>query len=144
MVSLISSSVKESSDEVASSNTRRLGRRNSARAMERRCFSPPETFTPPSPISVSSPLSARARRLWHAADLQNGHTVGVGRRGVNKEEILANGSGEKLGVLSHQSNAIPQPVKIDIIDGNAVVPDVPGLRPIEPDQQFDKRGFSGA
>ena len=45
----------------------RLGRRRRARAIERRCFSPPETFTPPSPISVSSPLSARARRLWQAA-----------------------------------------------------------------------------
>src|SRR6266436_5069630 len=50
MVSLISSSVKESSDEVASSNTSNCGRRRRARAIESRCFSPPETFTPPSPI----------------------------------------------------------------------------------------------
>ena len=31
--------------------------------MDRRCFSPPDTFTPPSPMTVSSPLSARASRL---------------------------------------------------------------------------------
>src|SRR6266849_4552466 len=50
IVWLISSSVKESNEEVASSNTRNSGRRSRARAMEIRCFSPPETLTPPSPI----------------------------------------------------------------------------------------------
>ena len=60
---LISSSVSESSAEVASSKTSSRGRRSSARAIDDRCFSPPETFTPPSPISVSRPRSARARRL---------------------------------------------------------------------------------
>ena len=38
---VISSSVSESSDEVASSKTSRCGRRRSARAIDRRCFSPP-------------------------------------------------------------------------------------------------------
>jgi hypothetical protein len=41
--------------------------RSSARAIESRCFSPPETFTPPSPMTVSSPLSALSRSDWHAA-----------------------------------------------------------------------------
>ena len=60
---VISSSVKESSAEVASSNISSWGRRKSARAIESLCFSPPETLTPPSPIKVSSPLSALARRF---------------------------------------------------------------------------------
>ena len=67
IVLVISSSVSESSDEVASSNTSSRGRRSSARAIDSRCFSPPETLTPPSPITVSSPWSARASRLSQAA-----------------------------------------------------------------------------
>ena len=34
------------------------GLRSNARAMESRCFSPPDNFNPPSPIIVSSPFSA--------------------------------------------------------------------------------------
>ena len=43
MVSVISSSVMESSAEVASSNNSTFGWRNNARAMEIRCFSPAAT-----------------------------------------------------------------------------------------------------
>jgi len=64
MVSLISSSVQESSDEVASSNTSNCGRRRRARAIESRCFSPPETFTPP------CQSSSRARGWLSGADLR--------------------------------------------------------------------------
>ena len=55
MVELISSSVSESREEVASSKTNRSGRLSKARAMESRCFSPPDTLTPPSPMIVSNP-----------------------------------------------------------------------------------------
>ena len=83
IVWLISSSVSESSDEVASSKTSSCGRRSSARAIESRCFSPPETLTPPSPITVSSPRSARASSgsqaaRWstsrHSASVASGRT----------------------------------------------------------------------
>ena len=67
MVLVISSSVIESNAEVASSNTKISGFRNKALAIDKRCFSPPETLTPPSPITVSKPLSALAKRVWHAA-----------------------------------------------------------------------------
>ena len=83
MVRLTSSSVRESSDEVASSNTSNCGFLSKARAMDSRCFSPPESFTPPSPITVSSPRSARSSKLWtdafcstskHSASLAPGFT----------------------------------------------------------------------
>jgi hypothetical protein len=52
----ISSSVSESSARSPRRTPAGAGRRRSARAIERRCFSPPETLTPPSPITVSRPL----------------------------------------------------------------------------------------
>ena len=67
MVLVISSSVKESSAEVASSNINKLGLRSNALAMEMRCFSPPDNLSPPSPIIVSRPLSALATRLVQLA-----------------------------------------------------------------------------
>ena len=64
IVWLISSSVSESSDDVASSNTSSCGRRSSARAIDSRCFSPPETLTPPSPITRVEPaVGARQQAL---------------------------------------------------------------------------------
>ena len=47
-------SVSVSTLAVASSNKRIGGSFRSARAIERRCFSPPESFTPRSPTLVSS------------------------------------------------------------------------------------------
>ena len=44
IVSVISSSVNESSAEVASSNKSSLGCRSNALAIDKRCFSPPEKF----------------------------------------------------------------------------------------------------
>ena len=63
MVSVISSSVIESNAEVASSKSKTLGFLNKARAIEIRCFSPPESFSPPSPITVRIPLSVLSSKL---------------------------------------------------------------------------------
>ena len=48
IVELISSSVIESKAEVAPSDINKFGFRKIARAIDKRCFSPPETFIPPS------------------------------------------------------------------------------------------------
>ena len=113
MVRLISSSVSESSDEVASSNTSRCGRRRSARAIDRRCFSPPETFTPPSPMTVSRPLSARASRPSQAARSQHLEALRVGRVGAHEEQVLADRAGEQLRVLGDEPDALAQAVEVD-------------------------------
>ena len=60
IVWVISFSVSVSSELVASSKIRRSGFLKSARAMARRCRSPPESFRPPSPIRVSRPSRLRS------------------------------------------------------------------------------------
>ena len=52
MVSEISSSVKESRAEVASSKINSFGFLNNDLAIDKRCFSPPLNLIPPSPIVV--------------------------------------------------------------------------------------------
>ena len=53
--SRMAASVAESTAEVESSRMRMAGLRSMARAMHRRCFWPPETFTPPWSSTVSNP-----------------------------------------------------------------------------------------
>ena len=67
MVVLISSSVIESNAEVASSKINKFGFLNIARAIDNRCFSPPETLIPPSPIVELNPFSARFNKLSQLA-----------------------------------------------------------------------------
>ncbi|MNH36140.1 hypothetical protein D3C78_1257670 [compost metagenome] len=59
IVSVISSSVKESRAEVASSKINKRGFRISALAIDNRCFSPPDSFIPDSPNLVFKPFSER-------------------------------------------------------------------------------------
>ena len=67
MVFVISSSVKLSKALVASSKISKWGLRSNARAIDKRCFSPPLNFKPPSPIIVSKPFSALANKLVQLA-----------------------------------------------------------------------------
>ncbi|MCY1452896.1 hypothetical protein D9M71_698550 [compost metagenome] len=67
IVSLISSSVIESKAEVASSKINKFGFLKIALAIDKRCFSPPETLIPPSPIVVFNPSSARLKSLSQLA-----------------------------------------------------------------------------
>jgi hypothetical protein len=87
IVRLISSSVSESSDDVASSNTRRCGSRRRARAMESRCFSPPEIFMPPSPITVSRPLVGAAEERRRGGAAHDVEALLVGRLGAHEERF---------------------------------------------------------
>ena len=129
MVGLISSSVSESSEDVASSNTSNCGFRSNARAIESRCFSPPDTLTPPSPITVSSPRSARARSLsteaWRSTSM---HSSSVAS-GLYEQQVLADGAGEKLRILRDEADPFAQAVDVDLVLAGPVVVNVPGLRP---------------
>ena len=117
IVRLTSCSVSESSDEVASSNTSRCGRRSSARAIDSRCFSPPETLTPPSPISVSRPLlGARQERLAGRA-LEHVQALRVARVGADEQQVLADRAREQLRVLGHEADPLAQPLEVDPVVG---------------------------
>ena len=62
---VICASVIESSADVASSKSRRRGWRMSARAIDSRYFSPPDSFVPISQISMSSPSGDLSSRYEH-------------------------------------------------------------------------------
>ena len=125
IVRLISSSVRESSEEVASSKTSRCGRRSRARAMESRCFSPPETFTPPSPITVSRPLLGRGPAGCAGGAAQHLQALGVGGVRPHEEQVLADGAREELRVLGDEADALAQLVEVHPSCRLAVVEDAP-------------------
>ena len=69
MVSVMDSSVKLSSEEVASSKISKCGCLNNALAMDNLCFSPPLNFNPPSPIRVTKPFPPLSQILLQLAFL---------------------------------------------------------------------------
>ena len=140
IVRLISSSVSESSDEVASSNTRSCGLRSSARAIDSRCFSPPETFTPPSPITVSSPLSARASKRLRRGLLQ--HLAGTPHRShPGARTADSRGSIPENSCASCVTNPIRSRSSSRSTSSSAsrCRRMSPVLRRVEPDQQLHER-----
>ena len=60
-------SERESSAEVASSNTKMRGFFRMARAMATRCFSPPESFSPRSPTTASYLSGSVSMKSWMCA-----------------------------------------------------------------------------
>ena len=72
--SRILASVAVSTAEVESSRISTRGFFKMARAMQRRCFCPPETFTPPWPRSVSKPSGIRERNSSAQAARQASHS----------------------------------------------------------------------
>ena len=87
---------------------------------------------------VEAPVGARqqavARRL-----AQHVEALGVGRRRVHEQQVLADRAGEELRVLGDEADPLAQRVEIDLVAGDAVVEDPPGLRAVEPDQQLHQR-----
>ena len=53
-------------------------------------------------------------------------------------------AGEELRVLRHEADPLAQLVQVHVDGGVAVVEDVAGLRPVEPDQQLDERRLARA
>src|SRR5882762_2446863 len=88
---------------------------------------------------VRSRKKTLARRLF-----QHGHALLVRGTGIHEEEILSDRAREELRVLSDQANALAQPVEIDLFNREPVITNIAALRPVEPHEQFDEGGFSGA
>ena len=92
--------------------------------------------------TVSSPRSARASRLCADGLPQDVEALLVGRVGPHEEQVLADGAGEQLRVLGDEADALAEAVDVDLVLRRAVVVDVPGLRPVEADQQLHERGLA--
>ena len=95
-------------------------------------------------MTVSSPRS-RARQQAVARRLaQHVEALGVGRRRVHEQQVLANRAGEELRVLGDEADPLAQRVEVDVVAGDAVVEDPPGLRLIQADEQLHQRRLAGA
>ena len=142
MVSAISSSVIESSDDVASSKTSRSGLRSRARAIDSRWRSPPDTLTPPSPITCRGLRAARpaasGRRLFASASRQC--IVGCVR--VHEQQVLANRAGEQLRLLRHEADAGAKRSDLDVAHGVAVEEKRAGLAARRGRPALDERGLA--
>mmetsp|Transcript_30844 Transcript_30844/g.69671 ORF Transcript_30844/g.69671 Transcript_30844/m.69671 type:complete len:98 (-) Transcript_30844:736-1029(-) len=75
---IISSSVRESSDDVGSSHRRTGAPFRIARASETRCFSPPDILRPLSPTTVLYPSGRRIIMSWRRAFLEASTTSSHG------------------------------------------------------------------
>ena len=75
---------------------------------------------------------------------QHVHTLLVGGIGLHEEKVLADGAGEKLGILRDEANASAEAVDIDFVLGNPVVMDMARLRAIQANEQLHERGFACA
>ena len=95
MVELISSSVIESKAEVASSKIKSFGFRNIARAIDKRCFSPPDTFIPPSPMVELSPFSARFNKFVQLA---------LSKASYNSESVASGFTNNKFSRIVPENN----------------------------------------
>jgi len=107
MVSLISSSSKNQATRSLRRTPAIAAGAERARAIESRCFSPPET-SPASPIFESSPwLALRSNPSTAAWRKTSRHSFVRGVR-AHELQVLANRSGKQLRVLRHESNSFTQ------------------------------------
>ena len=65
---------------------------------------------------------------------KNIHALRIACAGVHKEQVLPDRSREKLGILSHETDPLPQPVQIDIGALEIIIEYLPRLRRIQADQ----------
>jgi len=98
MVSLISSSVRESSDDVASSNTRSWACEVTP-CNRQRCFHPLKLSPAFADQCIKSFIGTGEQRLA-GCFVENVQAILIGGFGVYKEEIFPDCSGEQLGILS--------------------------------------------
>ena len=122
---VISCSVIESSAEVASSKMKSRGWRRSARAIERRCRSPPETRRPLSPRRVSSPWPERSSSGPAEAWRRAVEHLLVGGVRLHELQVLADRAREQLRVLGDEADLPADAVVAQLGDRDAVDRDDP-------------------
>ena len=114
------------------------------RAMQRRCFCPPETLTPPCPRSVSRPSGIRSKNSSAQAARQAAHSCLVVGVRVAPLQVVPDGAGEEHVLLQHNAHGVPQ-------GGQVVVPHVAAADPhgalggvVQAGDQLDQRGLGRA
>ena len=104
----ISRSVAVSSAEVASSRMRIGGSFRKMRAMDSRCFWPPDSLTPRSPTTVSSPSRQGGQHV--AKPGAAGRVLDLRRRGFEPAvgDVVADRAAEQEHVLLHDADLAAQ------------------------------------
>src|SRR5471030_2903706 len=143
MVWLISSSVSESSEEVASSNTSNCGRRSSARDGEPLLLASRDLHAALADDGVEAAGGA-LEQVLHGGLLDHLQAFFVGGIRPHEAQVLANGPGKELRILRHETDALTQTVDGDLVFRNSVVVNAARLRPVEPDEKFHHGGFPRA
>src|SRR3974390_2526309 len=76
--------------------------------------------------------------------LQDLHALLIGCTRIDEQQILANRSGKKLGVLSDKPDLLAKHIEIHAARRNSVIQNRAGLRRVEANQQLDQRRFAGS
>ena len=141
---VISRSVIESRAEVASSKMRRRGWRRSARAIEIRWRSPPETRRPALAEARVEPLArALEERAGRGLPERLEHLL-VGRVRLHELEVLADRPGEELRVLGDEADLAPHAVVAQLVRRDVVDRDDAAGRGVEPDEELHETRLAGA
>ncbi len=120
------------------------GLRMTARAMEVRCFWPPERVTPRSPTMVSKPLGNSRISVAMWAMVAASSTLLGGGVGDTEGDVLADGVGEEEGLLRDEADVLAQGVEGEAADGLAVDEDGAGGGVVQAGDEVDEGGFAGA
>jgi hypothetical protein len=102
-----SSSVRVSTDEVASSRMSSAGSERNARAMVMSCFSPAERLLPPRRAPCRSRRAASARSGRRRSPGRREDLL-LGRAGPAVGDVVADRPGEQPGVLQHHADPAAQ------------------------------------
>ena len=137
-------SVTASSALVASSRIRIGGSFSSARAIDSRCRSPPESMRPRSPAWVSNFLLAALDEFERLRARRRDAHLLFGRVRLADAQIVGDRAVEQQRFLEHHADVPPQRGQLQAADVHAVDLDDAGLRIEGAVQQRDRGRFAGA
>ena len=144
IVSLMPSSVSESSDEVASSKIEQLRpAQQRAGDGEPLLLAARHLDAALADDGVESLLRARQQTVAGRL-VQHLEALRVGGGGTHEQQIFADRSGKQLRVLRDEPDALAQPIEIDVRARLSVVENPARLRRVQPDQQLDQRRLARA
>ncbi len=137
-----SSSVRVSTDDVASSRISTEGRATNARAIVMSCFSPAETLAASSSSTGVVPLGEGVHELVDARGDGGLDDLFVGGALAPVADVVADGSGEQPRVLQDHAGAGAHVVTTEFGDVLPVEQDAPAVEFVEPHDQVDQRGLA--
>ena len=144
IASRIMRSFRPSSEDVDSSSSRIGGAASRARAIARRCRSPPESMMPFSPTCGVEPGGSRSSTAAEVHGVQHVHALGVGRVGAAELEVVADRAGEHRRVLLDVADLRAELGALERADVEPAHAHGADARVVEPLDEREDRGLAGA